>query len=233
MGMFSWLFGKKKKKKRRVVKGRRPHPDMRQRKGAPPRRPRPAQPLAEVTPSVPSLDYFEMPRPDGDGVCNDEECGCKGGVISRGGGYLYVSQEVVDFRRDARSVEAAQAKENRVRMQSQDMDETAAVMHGMTTAVLLCEQAARRRGLDLEVAAADAQHWWETSGAPLRATPVVEASEAKSEEEEVSEASGAAEPEEKPKKPRAKTAAKKSTKEATKKSSKSTRKKKTEEGDQS
>ena len=52
-----------------------------------------------------------------------------------------------------------------------DMDEAAAVMHGRTTALLICEQSARRRGIDLEAAAADAAHWWETGQAPLRATP--------------------------------------------------------------
>ena len=138
-----------------------------------------------------------------------------------------MSQEVVDFRKDARSIEAAQAKENRVRMQSQDMDEAAAVMHGMTTAVLLCEDAARRRGLDLEVAAADARRWWETSGAPLRATPLAKTVEPEPETVVVTEPADE-EPKEKPKKPRAK----KSTKKPAKKSTRSTRKKKVEEEEQ-
>lgn len=228
MGIFSWLFGtKKKKKKRRVVKGKRSHPAMQQKRPTPTRQERLVSRPPAVGPSVPSLDYFEVPRPEGSGVCGDEECGCGGAVIAHGSGYLYVSQEVVDFRNDARSVEAAQAKENRVKMQSQDMDETAAVMHGMTTAILLCEQAARRMGLDMEVAAADAQHWWETSGAPLRATPFAKTVEPEPEAGVVAEPA-AEEPKEKPKKPRAK----KSTKKPAKKLTKSTRKKKTEEEEQ-
>jgi hypothetical protein len=94
-------------------------------------------------------------------------------VIARGSGYLYISQEAVDFRKDARSVEAARDKANRVRLQMSDMDEAAAVIHGRITAVFLCQKAAERRCLDLVVAAADARHWWETGMAPLRATPVV------------------------------------------------------------
>jgi hypothetical protein len=37
--------------------------------------------------------------------------------------------------------------------------------------ILLCKEAARRRDLDLEVAAQDAAHWWETGSVALRATP--------------------------------------------------------------
>src|SRR5205085_9119964 len=38
--------------------------------------------------------------------------------------------------------------------------------------VLMCEQGARLRNLDLGVAAADAKQWWETGQVPLRATPI-------------------------------------------------------------
>jgi hypothetical protein len=38
--------------------------------------------------------------------------------------------------------------------------------------ILMCEEGARRRNLDLAVAGADARYWWETQTAPLRATPV-------------------------------------------------------------
>jgi hypothetical protein len=38
--------------------------------------------------------------------------------------------------------------------------------------ILVCEQGAKLRNLDLEVAAADAKYWWKTGKAPLRATPL-------------------------------------------------------------
>jgi len=38
--------------------------------------------------------------------------------------------------------------------------------------ILVCEQGARLRNLDLAVAAADAKYMWETSLVPLRATPL-------------------------------------------------------------
>jgi hypothetical protein len=37
--------------------------------------------------------------------------------------------------------------------------------------LLLCQDCAKRRGLDLEVAAAHARHCWETGMVPFRATP--------------------------------------------------------------
>lgn len=217
MGMFSWLFGKKKKrKKRRPAAGKRPQ-------GA---QPAAAAPVAEP-PKVepPPEGYFEVPLPDGDGVCSDDECMCGGDVIARGTGYLYVDQDTVDFRSNAPSVEEARAKEGRVRSQMGDMDEAAAVMHGRTTALLICEQSARRRDIDLKVAAADAGHWWETGQAPLRATPEAKPVEA---------ATVADKPAEKKAKPKAKKKAKpkvKKTEPKAKKSTKSKGKKKKEEGE--
>lgn len=178
MGIFDRLFGKKKQKKRKPVKGHRPRPAA-QQKARPENPPRPLM-VRPAAPSVPALDYFELPRPEGDGVCSDDACSCKRAVIVRGNGYLYVSQEAVDFRNDALSVAAAQAKANRVRLQISDMAEAAAVIHGRITAVLLCEQAAEGMELDLVVAAADARHWWETGMAPLRATPAALIAEKKS-----------------------------------------------------
>ncbi len=38
--------------------------------------------------------------------------------------------------------------------------------------ILVCEQGAKLRGIDLKVAADDAKRWWETGKAPLRPTPM-------------------------------------------------------------
>jgi hypothetical protein len=45
------------------------------------------------------------------------------------------------------------------------------VTNTVWTAVLVCEQGAKQRKLDLKVAAADARLWWEKRQVPLRATP--------------------------------------------------------------
>ena len=38
--------------------------------------------------------------------------------------------------------------------------------------ILVCEEGAKLRGIDMEVAAADAKRWWETGKVPLRPTPL-------------------------------------------------------------
>jgi ribosomal protein L24E len=119
------------------------------------------------------MEYFEVPEanPGMDGICSDNECPCgyPGATIPRGTGYIYVSQAVVDFRQDARTV--AQA-ENKMAMMQAMSPGTMMFGQDVVTSTLMCEQGARKRGLDLEVAAADAKHWWETGLVPLRATPL-------------------------------------------------------------
>ena len=117
------------------------------------------------------MECLEVPRPSGDGLCSDNECPCglPGAAIPRGTGYLYMSREVVDYRRDARTVERVQRK---VRRMEQQLDSMIVLGQGVASPILVCEEGAKLRGLDLEVAAADAKHWWETGLAPLRATPL-------------------------------------------------------------
>ena len=43
---------------------------------------------------------------------------------------------------------------------------------GVFASILLGEQDAKKRRLDLDTAAADATHWWDTSEVPLRPTPL-------------------------------------------------------------
>ncbi len=119
------------------------------------------------------MEYFEVPEvnPGQDGLCSDNDCPCgyPGATIPRGKGYMYISQSVVDFRKDAKSVFEAEMKMNRMRAQSGGM---ILFDQNVVTSTLMCEQGARKRGLDLEVAAADARYWWETHLVPLRATPL-------------------------------------------------------------
>ena len=49
--------------------------------------------------------------------------------------------------------------------------ERAMAAAGSAYPILMCEQGAKARGLNLEVAAADAARWWETGRVPLRPTP--------------------------------------------------------------
>jgi hypothetical protein len=119
------------------------------------------------------MEYMELPEanPGRDGLCSDNDCPCgyPGARIPRGSGYIYVSKEVVDFRKDALTVKEAEQKIALMRTQSGSF-----IMFGQNVIAptLMCEQGARKRGLDLDVAAADAKYWWKTGLVPLRATPL-------------------------------------------------------------
>lgn len=141
---------------------------------APPPKPAAAAPKPAAAPApaprstpVEQYEYMEVNRPAGDGLCSDDSCPCgyPGATIPRGGGYLYISQEVVDFRKDCKSIATAQA-----RVQSM-FGGMALFGPGVLAPILMCEQGARKRGIDLQVAADDARHWWQTGMAPLRPTP--------------------------------------------------------------
>ncbi len=93
------------------------------------------------------MEYFSFDRPTGTATCSDADCSCPRDPIGAGSGFLFVSNQVVRHRR--------QESKN----------------GNSAVPILLCRDAARRRDLDLEVAAQDAAHWWETGSVALRATP--------------------------------------------------------------
>jgi hypothetical protein len=51
------------------------------------------------------MEYFELNVPSGIGLCSDTECPCgePEAIIPIGTGYMFISQGVVDFRKDAHS----------------------------------------------------------------------------------------------------------------------------------
>jgi ribosomal protein L24E len=130
------------------------------------------------------MEYFQVPEanPGSDGLCSDNACPCgfPGATIPRGSGYMYVSDSVADFRKDARTVAEAEAKIARMR---ENTGTFVMFDQDVVTSTLMCEMGAKKRGLDLDVAGADAKYWWETGLVPLRATPKAGSAEAKKEKE--------------------------------------------------
>jgi hypothetical protein len=111
--------------------------------------------------------YFEVERPKLGAVCSDPECPCPETPIPVGGGYLWISPEVIAFRSKLPAIADVYAA----------FPGTLVMFAPGTAApILMCEPGARRRGLDMQVAAADARHWWTTGLAPLRPTPSAGAS---------------------------------------------------------
>jgi len=128
-----------------------------------------------------AAEYFECDVPAGDGRCSDDSCPCPEVVIPRGTGYLYIDQDLVKFRRQYPTVKSAVEAMKRLQ------DQMRASGVGLTGfyrlgPILVCEQGAKLRKLDLEVAAADAKYWWETGKVPLRATPLRRRGKSKAEE---------------------------------------------------
>ena len=127
------------------------------------------------------LQYFETDVPSGDGLCSDNDCPCPGVVIPRGEGYLYITQDLVDLRWKYQDEEDAERAirallEQQIAVEASDLLERGATFHGFfrTGPILVCEQGARLRTLNLEVAAADARRWWTTGQVPLRPTPLLD-----------------------------------------------------------
>lgn len=137
------------------------------------------------------MEYMEVPRPAGDGLCSDDACPCGaiGVTIPRGEGYVYISQEVVDFRIDCPTVAMAQQK---IQSMQSRLGSIIIGGSGVFAPILVCEQGAKLRNLDLEVAAADAKYWWETGHVPLRATPTAKTQSRIFQGESVQEAEEAA-----------------------------------------
>jgi hypothetical protein len=119
-----------------------------------------------------TMNYFEFPSRDGDGRCSDNACPCPepGTRLPRGTGYLYISPQAVEFRTDCLTWEAFLNKMDRIK----SFGNAQIFMVDMTAInpVIMCEQGATKRGLDLAAAAADARDWWECGKALLRATPL-------------------------------------------------------------
>ena len=104
-------------------------------------------------------------------LCSDNECPCgvPGANLPKGSGYFYISKEVVDFRRDCPAEAQALAK---IEKMQKKLGGHIIGASGVFAPILMCVQGARRRGLDLGVAGADAKHWWTTGQVPLRPTPL-------------------------------------------------------------
>lgn len=114
------------------------------------------------------MKYFEQQRPLGGGLCSYPSCPCDDVTIARGEGYLYITDECVDFRSDALTMEAAEAKLRNIEERSNTIIIPGA---GVFSPILVCGEGARLLELDLDIAAADAAHWWKTGDVPLRPTP--------------------------------------------------------------
>lgn len=119
------------------------------------------------------LNSFEVMMPSGDGRCSDRDGPCPppGVDIPHGGGFIYIDESIVGYRKDARSCEALRVKLLRETKTFADEGITYIVDSSVHNPILMCEQCARKRGLDMKTASEDAALAWRRGRLPLRATP--------------------------------------------------------------
>lgn len=118
------------------------------------------------------MKYFESDVPSGDGLCSDNNCPCPEVLIPRGTGYLYIKKSLVDFRKQCPTLESARKlMQNRHKQATANLGGALSGFYSLGP-ILVCEQGAKLRNLNLEVSSADAKKWWETGLVPLRETPI-------------------------------------------------------------
>jgi hypothetical protein len=119
------------------------------------------------------LEYFEGQRPRSSkyGICSDELCPCNENALSPGNGYLYISEELVEFRKDALTLQETEQKVLAYTKKYSSKGKRVILHNNFYIPILMCRQGATRRGIDMEIAGADAEYFWETGLVPLRPTP--------------------------------------------------------------
>jgi len=115
--------------------------------------------------------YFEVKIPSSPRfLCSDKACPCPGKeqLIPGKTGFLFISKELVQLRATALTYREFMSKANR---NAQGRGITVFLEQGVYEPLFMCEQAARKRGLDFAVAAADAAYVFKHGWCPLRPTP--------------------------------------------------------------
>ncbi len=120
-----------------------------------------------VKPVTRELPMMECPPFPGNASCSDNDCPCPNTTMPPAKGYLWVKPEVADTRMKCLSLAALNGYMTASGISS--IDE----IRRRCLPIVVCEQAAKRRNLDMEVAASDYGSWVKTGKVPCRATPLV------------------------------------------------------------
>lgn len=122
------------------------------------------------------IPYFQVPVPKSPRyLCSDNSCPCPGTerLVPGKTGFLCITDEIVESHSDALT-DKEFIKKMRARLNIKaDAHGVRAManLQGIGIPLFMCEDGARQRGLDLRVAAADAEYVSMTGWCPLRPTP--------------------------------------------------------------
>lgn len=122
---------------------------------------------------------MECPPFPGQAACSDNECPCPNTTMPPAKGYLWIKQEIANTRMKCLTLEALQGYMSASGISS--IDE----VRRRCLPLVVCEQSAKRRGLDLAVASSDYASWVKTGKVLCRATPLASKVETSKPEQKV------------------------------------------------
>ena len=111
---------------------------------------------------------FEVPVQVTSFRCSDRECLCAGTdeLIPGKTGYLLITEEIIQLRKDALTWEELTKKYEKLQVTPETR------INFFVNPIFMCKEAALNHGIDLEISALDAKKWAEYGLCPLRATPI-------------------------------------------------------------
>lgn len=121
-------------------------------------------------PVIPGLPMMECSPFHQKTSCADNECPCAYTTMPPAKGYLWIKQNVADTRMSCLSLTALHGY-----LKASAIAGIDEIMKRCFP-VVVCEQAAKRRNLNLAVASSDYDSWVKTGKVPCRATPLVSGS---------------------------------------------------------
>jgi len=115
--------------------------------------------------------YFEVPVQVTSFRCSDRECLCAGTdeLIPGKTGYLLITEEIIQLRKDALKWEELTTKLRKVQANT---DSIISFHSFHVNPIFMCKESALNHGINLEIAASDAKRWADSGLCPLRATPI-------------------------------------------------------------
>jgi len=119
-----------------------------------------------------NMIYFETKPPFmGKAYCSDEKCNCNEVELSTSDSYIYISQELVEFRRDCLTNKKFDKKVDQIKKDN-ELENFTFIGGIAPTPIIMCKNAAVRNRLDLGKANSDAKLWWLENKLPLETTPI-------------------------------------------------------------
>ncbi len=117
--------------------------------------------------------YFEVPVQVTSFRCSDTECTCAGTdeLIAGKTGYLLITEEIFQLRKDALTWEELTTKLRKIQAN------TDSIISFHVNPIFMCKESALNHGINLEIAASDAKKWADSGLCPLRVTPIDNSSE--------------------------------------------------------